>query len=87
MPNTQLEQLLAESGMEIPDQHQVRRIFFALTQERQVELLDRRRFERVVRNIRESRERVRREQEEIVHTLADDLTQALARWQAQQQAA
>ncbi len=87
MPNTQLEQLLAESGMENQDQHQVRRIFFALTQERQIELLDRRRFDRVVRNIRESRERVRREQEEIVHTLAGDLADALADWQARQKSA
>lgn len=87
MPNTQLEQLLAESGMETQDQHQVRRIFFALTQERQVELLDRRRFERAVANIRASRERVRREQERIVHTLADDLADALASWQARQKSA
>lgn len=84
MLNTQLEQLLSESGMETQDRDQIRRIFFVLTQERQVELLDRRRFDRMVNTIRLNRASIRREQENIIHTLADDLTEALANWKSQQ---
>ena len=80
MANTQLETLLAESGMDPADRHQVRRIFSVLTQDRQIALLERPRFERVARNIASSREALARERSRVVATLADDLAAALARW-------